>query len=262
MCLSLLEAVIWPQRIAVGAPIRYYRTLADPNTTSGSMMMKRLALLWVCVAVAVGVGIAAEDNDRFERLSDTPVTWQLDFRVLDVIKPIALQLPGEDAARTFWYLRYRITNETGQARQLIPSFDLCTNTGQLFTDRTAVPKTVYDAVKELHNQPLLENLTEVTGQILEGEDNAIDGVAIWPDIDPEAGKLEVYVGGLSGDQIRLKLPVKVKMTRRLPNGESVTVETDEVVLRRTLLLVFDIPGEAAARRTTPALLLKKRWMMR
>ena len=224
--------------------------------------MKRLVLLFACIAVAVGVSIAADEDVRSERLSSTPVTWQLDFQPLGVIRPITVTLPGEDTPRTFWYLRYRVTNETGQDRQFIPSFDLCTNTGQLFTDRTAVPKAVYDTIKELHNQPLMESLTEVTGQLLEGEDNAKDGVAIWPDIDPAAGRLEVYIGGLSGDHIRLKLPMAVTMTRRLPDGESVTIKTDEVVLHRTMLLVFDLPGEASARKTTPAVLLKKRWMMR
>ena len=224
--------------------------------------MKRLVLLFAIVAIGVGVGIAADDESRSQRLSDTPVTWQIDFQPLGVIRPITVTLPGEDNPRTFWYLRYRVTNETGQDRQFIPSFDLCTNTGQLFTDRTAVPKAVYDAIKKLHNQPLLESLAEVTGQLLEGEDNAKDGVAIWPDIDPAAGKLEVYIGGLSGDQRLLKLPMTVTMTRRLPNGESVTVKTDEVILHRTMRLIYDLPGEAAARKTTPALLLNKRWMMR
>jgi hypothetical protein len=226
------------------------------------MMMKRLVLLFAFVAIAVGVCIAADEDHRSERLSETPVTWQFDFLPLGVIRPITVQLPGEEAGRTFWYLRYRITNDTGQVRQFIPSFDLCTNTGQLFTDRTAVPKAVYDAIKKLHNQPLLESLTEVTGDILEGEDNAVDGVAIWPDIDPAAGKLEVYIGGLSGDQMNLKLPVIVTMIRELPNGETVTVETDEVVLHRTMKLVYDLPGEAAARQNTPSVLVMKRWMMR
>lgn len=224
--------------------------------------MKRLVLLFAIVAVVVGVGIAADEDHRSERLSEKPVTWQFDFMPLGVIRPISVQLPGEETLRTFWYLRYRITNDTGQDRRFIPSFDLCTNTGQLFTDRTTVPKAVYDAIKELHNQPLLESLAEVTGQVLEGEDNAKDGVAIWPDIDPAAGKLEVYIGGLSGDQRRLKLPITVTMTRELPNGETVTIKTDEVVLHRTLLLEFGLPGEAAARQNTPAVQLKKRWMWR
>jgi len=224
--------------------------------------MKRLAVLSVFAAVALGVAWAADDSDPRKPLSETPLTWQFDFEPLGSLKPLFVRLPGEKTARTFWYLRYRITNRTGEDRAYVPSFDLCTNTGQLFSDRSFVPKGIFDEIQALYNDPLLKDIPGMTGKLLEGEDNAKDGVAIWPDFDPKAGQVEIYVGGLSGDQRILKLPREVEVTRKMPDGKVATIRTEQVVLDRTLVLLYDVPGEAAARHTTPTRLVKDTWIMR
>ncbi len=221
--------------------------------------MKRLVLLIVAVAAGLAGMAAAGD---FPQPSAVPITWELEFQALDVIKPIRVTLPGENHPTTFWYLRYRITNNTGEDRQFIPSFDLCTNTGHLFTDRTLVPKAVYDAIKALYNQPLLQDVAGMTGKLLQGDDNAKEGVAIWPDFDHEAGFATVYVGHLSGEEQVIKLPAPIEMTSIGPDGKPTTRVSDEVAVYKQLELTYAVPGEAAGRFITPAQLVKKRWVMR
>ncbi len=221
--------------------------------------MKRLVLLTVAVAAALA-GLATAGN--FPEPSAVPIAWELEFQALDVIKPIRVTLPGDNHPTTFWYLRYRITNNTGQDRQFIPSFDLCTNTGHLFTDRTTVPKVVFGAIKKLHNQPILQDVAGMTGKLLQGDDNAKEGVAIWPDFDHEAGFVEVYVGHLSGEEQVIKLPAPVEMTYIGADGKTTTRVSDEIVLYKQTQLTYAVPGEAAGRFITPAQLVKKRWVMR
>ena len=222
--------------------------------------MKRLLLLAVLASGLLAVGIALAGTAPEPETA--PITWELDFQPLGVIRPLRIVLPGDEHASTFWYLRYRIINDTGEDRQFIPSFDLCTDTGQLFNAKTPIPRVVYEEIKSLHNQPLLTNIAGAAGKILQGEDNAKDGVAIWPDFDPEAGSVDVFVGGLSGEEEAVALPSPLTATVVNAAGEEVTVTIDEVVLQKTLQLTYTIPGEADARFTTATVLADENWVMR
>ncbi|MHC4563186.1 MAG: hypothetical protein ACYS8X_10495 [Planctomycetota bacterium] len=221
--------------------------------------MKRFAILMLAVST---LAVAWAYAGNAPKPSSMPITWELSFKRLDVVRPIRVVLPGEKQAKTFWYLRYRIINDTGDDRTFVPSFDLCTNTGQLFTAKTTVPRILFDKIKQLHNQPLLQTQTAVTGKILQGEDNAKDGVAIWPDFDHSAGSLDVFVGGLSGEKKVVKLPKPIKVEMSDGAGKTTTVTVDEIVLTKTLQLTYEVPGEAGARFNTPAKLANTQWVMR
>ncbi|MHC4984904.1 MAG: hypothetical protein ACYTFO_01985 [Planctomycetota bacterium] len=222
--------------------------------------MKRLWYMAVFAGGLLGVAVALAGTAPEPETA--PITWELDFQPLGVVCPIRIVLPGDEQATTFWYLRYRIINDTGDDRQFIPSFDLATDTGQLFNSRTPIPRVVYEEIKSLHNQPLLTNVAGVAGKILQGEDNAKDGVAIWPDFDPAAGSVDIFVGGLSGEEETVTLPSPLTATVVNAAGEEVTVTIDEVVLQKTLQLTYTVPGEADARFTTPASLADENWVMR
>ena len=222
--------------------------------------MKRLLLLAVMASGLLAVGIALAGTAP--RPESMPVTWELDFEPLGVIRPIQIVLPGDSEATTFWYLRYRITNTRGDDQVFIPSFDLCTDTGQLFNAKTAVPRVVFQEIKSLHNQPLLRGLADITGKVLQGEDNAKDGVAIWPDFDPAAGRVDIFVGGLSGEHQTIALPSPIETTIINDEGVEITVRVEEVVLKKTLRLGYTVPGEAAARFNTPITLATESWVMR
>jgi hypothetical protein len=64
--------------------------------------------------------------------------------------------------------------------------------------------------------------------LLQGEDNAKDGVIIFTDIDSEARNFQLFVSGLSGETAEVKNPVTGK----------------PVILQKTLELDYNVPGQA------------------
>ena len=199
---------------------------------------------------------------------EVPATWQLDM-VVQPPTPIQVRLPGETKATTFWYVLYSVMNRYRDpatrraAEQLyVPDFSLYTDTGQLLRAGRKVPGVVFEAIKKRHQNPLLKDMVSITGKLLYGEDNAKDGVAIWRDFDHKAGKVDVFIGGLSGEIVDVKLPTKVKITKADKDGNPVIKETDTVRMTKTLQMTYKVVTEPAAREFGKATLLTKKWVMR
>ncbi|KPK85764.1 MAG: hypothetical protein AMJ81_02835 [Phycisphaerae bacterium SM23_33] len=221
-------------------------------------MRYQVAILAACAALAMAVGA---HSDPPPKPSAVPVSWELEFEYQDICS-ITLVLPGQKQPKTFWYVLYTITNRTGADQVFVPDFVLYTDTGQVLRSGQGVPTGVFEAVEKRHNNPLLMDLGRITGRILQGEDNAKDGVAMWPNFDPAARKFDVFIGGLSGERAKVKLPSPIEVTEEDENGKPKKVTKTEITLLKTLRLSYAIPGEAAARpRTVPAP-LKKEWVMR
>ena len=193
--------------------------------------------------------------------SVVPLSWELEFEY-QPIQSITLRLPGEKRPRTFWYMLFTICNRSGADRLYVPGFDLYTDTGQVLGAGKDVPTVVFQAIKKRHNNPLLMSLTAITGRILQGEDNAKDGVAIWRDFDPKARRFDIFIGGLSGETVKIKLPVPVVVVKKDENGRPVKVTLNELNVTKTLQLSYSLPGEAASRTKTRPRLVAKRWVMR
>ncbi|OPX22330.1 MAG: hypothetical protein B1H04_05140 [Planctomycetales bacterium 4484_123] len=193
--------------------------------------------------------------------SVVPLKWELDFEYHPV-QSITVRVPGEKKPRTFWYMLFSVCNRSGADRLYVPGFDLYTNTGQVLGAGKDVPTVVFHAIKKRHNNPLLMSLTAITGRILQGEDNAKDGVAIWRDFDPKARRFDVFISGLSGETVKIKLPVPVVVVKKDENGRPVKVTLNELNVTKTLQLSYSLPGEAASRTQTKPRLLAKRWVMR
>jgi len=193
--------------------------------------------------------------------SAVPREWQLDIQLEDLL-PIQVQLAGETTPRIFWYLRYTVTNRTGQDHVFVPQFDLYTDTGQLLRSGQGVPSAVFGQIKELHNDPLLESMAGVAGKLLQGEDNAKSGVAIWRDFDPRSGSFDVFAGGLSGETLRVPLPVPLRQMQTDALGQQTEVTKDSLVLSKNLKLSYRVPGETQVRSRYPAILDGREWVMR
>ena len=221
--------------------------------------------LWVAMmALALaGAVTALAQNDRpatAPKPSIVRVAWELDFKP-ERPEPIAVTLPGQDKPRTFWYMRYRVTNHSGEDRIFVPDFVLYTDNGQVLHAGDKIPSAVFAAIVKRHNDPLLVDYATITGKLLQGDDNAKDGVAIWQDIDPEARAFDVFCGGLSGEHVKMPLPAPVTVTVK-EDGKPVQVTKTEAVLEKTLKLHFIIPSEAAARGHNLPQLIKTEWVMR
>ena len=208
------------------------------------------------LAVLVGPGRSAPPKP-----SEVPVSWELEFQFE---KPVAvrLKLPGQKVQKTLWYIRYSVANRTGEDLTFVPEFLLYTDTGQTIRAGQNTPAAAFEEIKKLVNDPLLRDVPAMAGKLLQGADNAKRGLAIWPDFDPKAGQIDLFIGGLSGETATLKLPRPITVTETDAAGKKVTVKKDSVILSKTLHLRYKVPGEAAQRFRTPIKLVLKEWVMR
>ncbi len=199
---------------------------------------------------------------------EAPFNWQFRFYFKEP-RSIMVKMPGSKKPRLFWYIKFTIINRTGGSRPFDPEFQLYTETGQLLSAGEGFNSTpVYDKIKKIINNPLLVDLNTATGKILQGEDNAVESVAIFKDFDPKAGLFDVFIGGLSGETAKIKLPNPIKIRKEIPfdpekkTDASEVVETEEIILSKTLRLTYKIGSQAKDRQGAPLRFLGKEWVMR
>ncbi len=222
--------------------------------------MKRVAAALLLAAVAIGL-FASPARTAAPKPAAATASWQLD---IDIQKPKAIRIKDEAGTRVYWYMVYKVSNHTGADQLFVPEFTLYTSTGQSLTAGRGVPVDIYGVIKKTVNNPLLRDSISMAGKLLQGDDNAKTGVAIWPDFDFEAGKFKVFIGGLSGETAALQLEdgQKVEVHEADVDEKVTTVQKDRIILSKTLELDYSIPGEAASRVGTEVTLDKKDWVMR
>jgi len=221
------------------------------------MKAKTAALAAALSVCGLWIGVARTAPHPSEVSAD----WELEFTYRD-LQAIRIHVPGEPAPRLFWYLQYRIVNRTGEDRLIVPDFTMYTPTGELTPAGQRVPEYVFDSLRKKLNDPFLKDVTAITGKLLQGEDNGKNGLAIWPDFDPGASSVSLFVGSLSGETAVVKLPKPVAVVEMDMMGKTREVMKDAIVLSKTLCLAYSIPGEAPARFKTPVKLVEKTWIMR
>jgi hypothetical protein len=213
--------------------------------------------LLVAAVLVAGIGRAR----TAPKPAEIPRYWQLDAAFEDIL-PIQVKMPTEPAPRTFWYLRYKVTNNTGQDRVFVPEFLLYTDTGQVIRAWQNTPASVFQSIKELYNDPLLLDVSAMAGSLLQGPENAKEGVAIWSGLDPNASEFDVFVSGLSGETVEFKLPKPVRVVDTDAFGKKVEIVKTKILLSKTLKRHYVIPGEATTRPTAAACFTDEEWVMR
>lgn len=156
--------------------------------------------------------------------SIVPRSWDLDLQV-QTLRPILVQAPN-GVFEPYWYLPYKVTNHTGDERQFVPEFVMATDQGDILDAGVGVPPHVFEAIKKKLGNPLLESPNEVIGRLLQGNDFAKESVAIWRHPGHDIDQVRIFASGFSGETVRVANPV----TR------------DTVVLRKTWMQVFELPG--------------------
>ena len=101
--------------------------------------------------------------------------------------------------------------------------------------------------------PLLEPQDSITGPILLGRDNARDSVAIFKDFDPNANSINIFIAGLSNETISVHYPAK---------SEIELTEKKQVLLRKTLMLQYQVPGDRFSPLNRVMLYRSRKWIMR
>ena len=223
--------------------------------------MTRLALVFVLIP---GYVLAAPEP------SPVPKGWNLTFHYQDPQR-VEVELPGRSAPTTFWYQLYTVVNTSGQDVMFMPRFELMTSAGAIIPSEDGVSGRVFTAIRERHakDRPLLQSPAQIVGRLLQGEDNARDGVAIWPDFSAKADKFTVYVAGLSEEASQVPNPayrpgLPETVPQRLADGTTVPVvaNPERFTLHRTLAIHYDLPGDVRTRSTAEPVRTGQEWVMR
>ncbi len=204
-------------------------------------MSRKLLIAAACAAVVSSLAIVGMRGPVAMAAPEpavVPMTWELTFKN---------QLPERIVVegKTYWYVRYTVSNNTGRDVLYTPDFEITTDSGQAIAAYKDVPKDVFGKIKELHGATLLQSHTEILGKLLQGEDNAKDGVIIFAGLEAEARVLNLFISGISGETAEVKNPMSGAV----------------VVLQKSLVLEYSIPGEAVRIDPRPTLKSTK-WVMK
>ena len=181
----------------------------------------------------------------YPRPHPSPRGWQLEFQY-GPMKQIRLVLPGQSRPKTFWYLPYTVTNNTGRDVSFYPRSYVFTDTGQLIESMQKVDALAYPVVAKLLGRELLEEELFVRGKLLQGEENARESVIIWRDFDPKAVGFKVFISGLSNETAWVTDPMTAK----------------RIALVKTLQLSYGMGGDRDISAELTAQPRDKEWIMR
>jgi len=176
--------------------------------------------------------------------SIVPRSWEFDF---EIDKPRAIAVKDVSGKLSwYWFITYKVTNNTQQERLFIPETTIATDEGDILTPGRNVPFNVFDAIKKKVGNTLLENPSDIVGRILQGEDNARESVIIWPALDHHVSEVKVFMGGLSGETTVIKNP---------RTGEN-------VLMSKTLMLTYKTPGKPLRPQQQTVIESRRDWVMR
>ena len=195
--------------------------------------------------------------------SPYPIAWELKFEHSKP-KRIVVQVPGK-GPRAFWYITYTVTNESDEDQTFLPEFEMLTRDGKVIRSDRGVPVQAFEAIKRKEGNRFLLPTSKIGGIIRVGEDQSRDGVAIWPEPMAEMGTFSIFVGGLSGETVTLKMvdgkPVRVKPENVSEELKGVKPE-DVVILRKTLQLNHVIYGDERFPGIDEVNVKPEQWVMR
>ncbi len=211
--------------------------------TSYRAIALALAIAGAFMALCAASSSAEAPKVNYPVPAIAPTSWQL---TINYHAPQRLIIRSEGQPdQVYWYIRFSLINDTGQDVLLLPDITLITDTGQIVRSQAGVPHSVFLKIKELYNAQFLVDPLMLAGRILQGADNGKDTVAIFSNVSPQARAFKIYIGGLSGETAVQKDPLS----------------GDNVVLHKTLVLSYDIPGEGIGIAITPVF-RGSQWIMR
>lgn len=175
--------------------------------------------------------------------------WEFKF-TYETPRPIAVQnIRGE--WEWYWYLPYKVVNNTGQERLFIPEVTIATDAGDIIQAGKGVRTAVFDAIKKRIGNRLLESPTDVVGQFRQDEDNAKDSVAIWPATKHNVDRLTLFIAGLSGETAVIKVP-----------DPADTTKTIDALVTKTFMIDYELPGAPTNPQEQSVVYKGQKWIMR
>jgi hypothetical protein len=225
-------------------------------------------MLVVCAAV-LGFSPAAHAAPDYPVPSPYPISWELKFEH-GTPRRIAVDVTDSTTPRAYWYMTYTVTNEGDKEQRFYPQIDLVTADGKVHASDERVPTRVFDEIKLAVRNKFLEPYTSISGPIRLGPAEARDGVAVWAETQPRMEHFSIFVTGLSGEAVIMKLVdgklTKVEQQEEMysPDKEEELLKKGLTILRKTLQLNYYIrgdevyPGEDVVNKDKDA----EEWIMR
>ena len=215
-------------------------------------MSFRLVLTVAILAVSLAGWASGAPEPSLVPSTDT---WQLEIELHGQPQLLTITLPGDTEPQRFWYILYTVTNNSDQDVEFYPQFELLTNTFRLRQAGVGVRRPVFEAVRHRYHSavPLLEPASMVTGRVLLGRDNARDSVAIFKDFDPRATSVSVFASGFSNETVTVAHPMLKDADTGVPK---------QVLLRKTLRLNYQVPGDEYNPDSRVMLYRDREWIMR
>jgi hypothetical protein len=190
--------------------------------------------------LSVTVGAAPEPDPVAKR-------WQLDLEV----GPLRVtNVQTDEGLMPYFYLTYKVTNNAGEDLLFAPAWDLANDEGEIIRSGQGVPHDVTRALIARHANPLLESQLDILGRLLQGRENAREGIVIWPANYLDVNELNIYAAGFSGEFDMYLVDQ--------PDGTS-----KRYVLRKTYCLRYALDGEYDPQANQQLRLREPpRWIMR
>jgi len=205
----------------------------------GVKHVARASVLTAAFSSAVAVAVTAAAD--YPKPAPVPFRWELEFES----GPLRLY-EDQASGEYFWYFTYTVINRTGGDQLWAPKFTLFTDTGEIIDSGRNVPANVTEDILDLLGNELLEDQNEAIGDILQGKENAREGLVVWPAKNLDVTEMSLFIAGISGETARVKNPV---------NGQ-------EIILRKTVQRDYIVRGNAVARGSEPVELVEERWVLR
>ena len=210
--------------------------------------MARTVVASLAALLVLGVAVlAATETENVPADSIKGGRWTLDFTFRT---PQRIELTRPDGAKeAYWYLLYVVTNKTGEARDFAPEAALLTDHGKVAHDGLYLD--VQAAVQKQYRLDHLKNSVALLGSLKAGDDEAQQGIFIFPEVDPNMRKFQIFVTGLSGEFVTRDIPAPK------PDDKPITV-----ILRKTMDLDFACPGLDPSRDLDKCYLSGQKWIWR
>lgn len=200
---------------------------------------------FIVAAVVVCLGLTPGRLSAAPEPAPVPIRWELTFDP-GPLRVMTVNVDGAQAA--YFYFTYKVINSTGEDLFFTPTFEMFTDDGDLIRSGRDVPEAVTAHILRRLRNPLMEDEIDIQDRLLQGPENAREGLVVWPVRNMRVDEIKVFVRGLSGE---------TKTIQRPDTGEPVT-------LRKTLMLVHEVPGEIDPTSSRPLTRREDltRWIMR
>ena len=186
-------------------------------------------MLWRLINPLAGLlvvlAFVAPSRADYPQPSPFPVSWELTVDH-SLPKRILVQGPGDSNPLPYWYVTYHVVNNTDRDKILFyPSFDMMLETGEVAHSDMGIPPAVFDAIKKKERLKYLQSEDVIGGDLLHGEDQSKDGVAIWAEPRLRMGTFTIFCSGFWGESATVKVGDK------------------DVTLHKTLQLTYHLDSD-------------------